>query len=290
MNRPYINRLKHRRQRHRQYQNYLAITFSMIAMLFGLFWLFWILLTTITKGAEGLSWAFFTETTPAPNSQGGGMLNALLGSGLLIVWSTVIGTPLGIFAGIYLAEYGKNTKLATVIRFINDILLSAPSIIIGLFVYGTVVVKMGHFSAFAGVLALALIQIPIVVRTTENMLLLVSNTLREAAYAIGTPKWKLILRITLKASISGILTGILLAIARISGETAPLLFTALSNQFWNTDLLYPIANLPVTIYNFAMTPDANLQTLAWTGVFVITLSILLLNIIARFLFAQKRQD
>ena len=290
MNNPYLHRMKHRRQRLRKYQSYLAITFSIIAMLFGLFWLLWILWTTVTKGAGGLSWAFFSETTPAPNSEGGGMLNAMLGSGLLILWSTLIGTPLGILAGIYLAEYGKRTRLADSIRFINDLLLSAPSIIIGLFIYTMVVVKMGHFSGLAGVLALALIQIPIVVRTTENILLLVPNTLREAAYALGTPKWKMVVFITARASISGILTGVLLAIARISGETAPLLFTALSNQFWSADLMNPIANLPVTIYNFAMTPDENLQTLAWAGVFFITLCILLLNIVARIIFVQKKQD
>ena len=285
-----MNNLIQKRQLYRKYQNYFAITLSMIAMLFGLFWLFWILFTTFTKGAEGLSLVFFTESTPAANSQGGGMANAMLGSLLLVFWATAIGTPLGIFAGICLAEYGKDSKLANLIRFINDILLSAPSIIIGLFIYGVIVIRMGNFSGLAGIFALALIQVPIVVRVTENMLLLVENTMREAAYALGTPKWKMIVRITLKASISGILTGILLAIARISGETAPLLFTVLSNQFWSTDLLTPIASMPVAIYNFAMTPDANLQALAWTGVLVMTMFILLLNIIARILFAQKKQD
>ncbi len=285
-----IEILRQRKQKIRSYKNYIAIALSMLAMSFGLFWLLWILFTTITKGIGGISLAFFTEMTPSPNSEGGGLLNSIVGSGLLILWATLLGTPLGMMAGVYLAEYGKHTRLSSCIRFINDILLSAPSIVIGLFVYTVVVVRMGHFSGMAGIIALALIQIPIVVRTTENMLLLVPDGLREAAFALGTPKWKMIVRITLKASISGILTGVLLAIARISGETAPLLFTVLSNQFWSTDLSNPIANLPVTIYNFAMTPDANLQKLAWAGVFFITLCILMLNIIARVLFKQKKQD
>lgn len=238
----------------------------------------------------GISLQFFTEMTPPPNSQGGGLLNAIVGSGILILWATAIGTPLGIMAGVYLAEYNAAGKLSAVIRFINDILLSAPSIVIGLFVYTVVVVRMGHYSAIAGIIALALIQIPIVIRTTENMLLLVPNTLREAAYALGTPKWKIILRITLKSSISGIMTGILLAVARISGETAPLLFTTLSNQFWSTNLMEPMASLPVTIYNFAMTPDSNLQALAWSGVFFITMAILALNIIVRVFFKSNTRD
>ena len=281
---------KRKRHQSRKRINQLALGLSMLAMSFGLFWLIWILWTTVSKGIGGLSPAFFTQMTPPPNSEGGGLLNAIAGSGLLILGASAVGTPLGILAGIYLAEYSRQSKIASCIRFINDILLSAPSIVIGLFVYTVVVTRMGNFSGIAGILALALIQIPIVVRTTENMLLLVPNALREAAYALGTPKWKMIVRITLKASISGILTGILLAIARISGETAPLLFTALSNQFWNTDLTQPIANLPVTIYHFAMTPDANLQKLAWAGVLFITLCILLLNIIARLSFQQKKQD
>lgn len=282
--------LKQKKQRVRRLKNLFALTLSMSAMAFGLIWLFWILFTTITKGVGGLSIEFFTQSTPPPNSQGGGLLNSIVGSGLLVVWATILGTPLGIMAGIYLAEYGKYARISGFIRYINDVLLSAPSIVIGLFVYTIVVVQMGHFSGFAGIIALALIQIPIVVRTTENMLLLVPNNLREAAYALGTPKWKMIIKITLKASISGIMTGILLAIARIAGETAPLMFTVLSNQFWSTDLNNPIANLPVTIYNFAMTPDANLQKLAWAGVFFITVCILALNILARGLFRQKRQD
>jgi len=279
-----------KKQQRRKMINQFAITLSLAAMAFGLFWLIWILWTTATKGMGGISLQFFTEMTPPPNSEGGGLLNAIVGSGILILWATVIGTPLGILAGVYLAEYNATGKLSAVIRFINDILLSAPSIVIGLFVYTVVVVRMGHYSALAGIIALALIQIPIVIRTTENMLLLVPNTLREAAYALGTPKWKIILRITLKSSISGIMTGILLAVARISGETAPLLFTTLSNQFWSTNVMEPMASLPVTIYNFAMTPDSNLQALAWAGVFFITMAILALNIIVRVFFKSNSKN
>ena len=279
-----------KKQQRRKWVNQFAITLSLTAMAFGLFWLIWILWTTATKGMGGISLQFFTEMTPPPNSEGGGLLNAIVGSGILILWATVIGTPLGILAGVYLAEYNAAGKLSAVIRFINDILLSAPSIVIGLFVYTVVVVRMGHYSAVAGIIALALIQIPIVIRTTENMLLLVPNTLREAAYALGTPKWKIILRITLKSSISGIMTGILLAVARISGETAPLLFTTLSNQFWNTNVMEPMASLPVTIYNFAMTPDSNLQALAWAGVFFITMAILALNIVVRVFFKSNTKN
>lgn len=278
-----------KKQRIRKWINRGAIALSMTAMLFGLFWLFLILFTTVTKGFGGISMEFFTEMTPPANSEGGGLLNAIVGSGILILWATFIGTPMGIFAGIYLVEYNPNGRLTSVIRFINDVLLSSPSIVIGLFVYTVIVVRMGHFSGLAGILALALIQIPIVIRTTENMLLLVPNTLREAAYALGAPKWKIILNITLKASLSGIMTGIMLAIARISGETAPLLFTTLSNQFWTTNVMEPMASLPVTIYNFAMTPDSNLQHLAWAGVFFMTIAILLLNIIARIFFSPKGQ-
>ncbi|MBA1931064.1 phosphate ABC transporter permease PstA, partial [Escherichia coli] len=212
-------------QARRRLKNRIALTLSMATMAFGLFWLIWILMSTITRGIDGMSLALFTEMTPPPNTEGGGLANALAGSGLLILWATVFGTPLGLMAGIYLAEYGRKSWLAEVIRFINDILLSAPSIVVGLFVYTIVVAQMEHFSGWAGVIALALLQVPIVIRTTENMLKLVPDSLREAAYALGTPKWKMIASITLKASVSGIMTGILLAIARIAGETAPLLFT-----------------------------------------------------------------
>lgn len=260
-------------QAKRRMKNRIALALSMATMAFGLFWLIWILMATITRGFDGMSLALFTEMTPPPNTAGGGLANALAGSGLLILWATVFGTPLGILAGIYLAEYGRKSVLAEIIRFINDILLSAPSIVVGLFVYTIVV---------------ALLQVPIVIRTTENMLKLVPDSLREAAYALGTPKWKMISAITLKASVSGIMTGILLAIARIAGETAPLLFTALSNQFWSTDMMQPIANLPVTIFKFAMSPFAEWQQLAWAGVLIITLCVLLLNILARVIFAKKK--
>ncbi|CAI1919206.1 phosphate ABC transporter permease PstA [Serratia marcescens] len=272
----------------RRQKNRLALFLSMATMVFGLFWLIWILIATVTKGFDGMSLALFTEMTPPPNTAGGGLANAIAGSGLLILWATIFGTPLGIMAGIYLAEYGRKSWLAEVIRFINDILLSAPSIVVGLFVYTIVVAKMEHFSGWAGIVALALLQVPIVIRTTENMLKLVPDTLREAAYALGTPKWRMISAITLKASVSGIITGVLLAIARIAGETAPLLFTSLSNQFWSTDLMQPIANLPVTIFKFAMSPFAEWQQLAWAGVLLITLCVLLLNILARVIFAKNK--
>lgn len=272
----------------RSTKNKIALTLSLLTMAFGLFWLVWILFTTVSRGVDGLSWSLFTESTPPPNTAGGGLANALAGSGLLIFWSTFFGTPLGIMAGIYLAEYGRKSPLAEVIRFINDILLSAPSIVVGLFVYTLVVSQMQHFSGWAGVIALALLQVPIVIRTTENMMRLVPDSMREAAYALGTPKWKMISSITLKASVSGIITGVLLAIARIAGETAPLLFTALSNQFWSTDMMQPLANLPVTIFKFAMSPFAEWQSLAWAGVLIITLCVLVLNIVARVIFAKGK--
>lgn len=272
----------------RRNKNRIALFLSTIAMAFGLFWLTWILLTTFSKGIGSLSFTLFTEMTPPPNTPGGGLANAIAGSGLLILWATIIGTPIGILAGTYLAEYGRKSFLANIIRFTNDILLSAPSIVIGLFVYMIIVTRMEKFSGWAGVVALALLQIPIVIRTTENMLKLVPDALREAAYALGTPKWKIISAITLKASISGIVTGVLLAVARIAGETAPLLFTALSNQFWSTDLSNPIANLPVTIFKFAMSPFPEWQQLAWAGVLLITLCVLVLNIIARVIFSKKK--
>ncbi|MEA9390046.1 phosphate ABC transporter permease PstA [Acerihabitans sp. TG2] len=278
---------RRKKQAWRRQKNRLALVLSMATMAFGLFWLCWILLTTVSRGFDGMSLALFTQMTPPPNTAGGGLANALAGSGLMILWATVLGTPLGIMAGIYLAEYGRKSWLAELTRFINDILLSAPSIVIGLFVYTLMVARMEHFSGWAGVISLALLQVPIVIRTTENMMRLVPDTLREAAYALGTPKWKMISAITLKASMSGIITGVLLAVARIAGETAPLLFTSLSNQFWSTDLMQPIANLPVTIFKFAMSPFAEWQQLAWAGVLLITLCVLLLNIIARIIFANK---
>jgi phosphate transport system permease protein len=278
---------KSRLQARRRNVNRLALTLSLAAMGFGLVWLAWILWTTLTLGIGGLSLSLFTEMTPPANTPGGGLANAIAGSFLLVGLATLIGTPLGILAGIYLAEYGKTSPLASTTRFINDILLSAPSIVIGLFVYAIVVARVQHFSGVAGVVALALLQIPIVVRTTENMLNLVPNAMREAAMALGTPKWKMVLSITLKASYAGVITGVLLAIARIAGETAPLLFTALNNQFWSLDLNQPIATLPTVIFKFAMQPDTHLQQLAWAGVFLITLGVLGLNVLARALFTRK---
>jgi phosphate transport system permease protein len=267
--------------------NALALTLSLAAMAFGLFWLLWILFETVRLGIGGLALATFTEMTPPPLAETGGLANAIFGSAVMVGLATVIGTPVGVLAGVYLAEYGQKTWLGSTVRFINDILLSAPSIVVGLFIYAVVVAKMKSFSGFAGVLALALIVIPVVIRTTENMLSLIPNALREAAYALGTPKWKVIMSVTLKSARAGVLTGILLALARISGETAPLLFTALSNQFWTSDLSAPMASLPVTIFKFAMSPYENWQKLAWAGVFIITIGVLLLNILARVLFKNK---
>jgi phosphate transport system permease protein len=280
-------RVRMKLQSRRRGTNALALTMSLAAMAFGLIWLVWILFTTLKLGIGGLSIDLFTQSTPPPNTDGGGLANAIVGSLLLVVIATFIGTPLGILAGVYLAEYGQKRWLASVTRFINDILLSAPSIVVGLFVYALVVAKMGRFSGWAGVIALALLQIPIVIRTTENMLKLVPNALREAAFALGTPKWKMVMSITLKASVGGIVTGVLLAIARIAGETAPLLFTALSNQFFSMNLNQPVANLPVTIYKFAMSPFPQWQSLAWAGVFLITLGVLGLNVLARAIFSKK---
>ena len=270
----------------RKLVNKLMLSLSMAAMAFGVFWLIWILIETFRLGLGGLNLAVFTEMTPPPQADGG-LANAIFGSVTMAGLATLLGTPIGVMAGIYLAEYGQKTWLGAATRFINDILLSAPSIVIGLFIYATVVARIKSFSAFAGVLALALIVIPVVIRQTENMLSLVPNALREAAYALGTPKWKVIGAVTLKASRTGIITGIMLAVARIAGETAPLLFTALSNQFWTSDLRQPMASLPVTIFKFAMSPYDNWQQLAWAGVFLITLGVLALNILARVLFRNK---
>jgi phosphate transport system permease protein len=275
-------------QLRRRIKNWIALGLSLLAMAFGLFWLVWILYTTVTLGVGGLSWDLFTKMTPPPGESGGGLANAIVGSLMMVGSATLLGTPLGILAGIHLAETRKDDKLASIVRFINDILLSAPSIVIGLFVYAILVTRMGHFSAWAGVVALALLQIPIVIRTTENMLKLVPSALREAAYALGTPKWKMVLCITVRASYAGILTGVLLSVARITGETAPLLFTALSNQFWNTDMMKPMANLPVIIYNFALSPFTEWQQLAWAGVFLITMGVLALNVIARALLKSSK--
>ncbi len=267
--------------------NVIALTLSLGAMAFGMFWLAWILFETIRLGIGGIALSVFTEMTPPPQAESGGLANAIAGSLVMVGLATLLGTPIGILCGIYLAEYGKKTRLGYVTGFINDILLSAPSIVIGLFIYALIVAQVRSFSAAAGVLALTLIVIPVDIRTTENMLSLIPNALREAAYALGTPKWKVIYSITLKAARAGVMTGILLALARIAGETAPLLFTALSNQFWTLNLGEPMASLPVTIYKFALSPYENWKDLAWAGVFLITLGVLALNFVARVLFRNK---
>lgn len=269
--------------------NRVALALSLGAMAFGIFWLMWILWTVLDLGIAGLSWDLFTKMTPPPGAkEAGGLANAIAGSLVMVAFATAIGTPIGILAGVYLAEYGRHSTLGSVTRFINDVLLSAPSIVIGLFIYAIYVAQVGGFSGFAGALALALIVIPVVVRTTEDMLLLVPNSLREAVYALGARKWEVIMKVTVRASKAGIVTGILLSIARISGETAPLLFTSLSNQFWSLDLSEPMANLPVTIFKFAMSPFTDWQNLAWAGVFLITLGVLAINVAARALFHEKR--
>jgi phosphate transport system permease protein len=276
-----------RLHRRRKLVNQVALTLSLGAMAFGLFWLAWILVETVRLGLGGLSFAVFTQMTPAPQAETGGLANAIAGSLMMVVLATAVGTPIGVMAGVYLAEYGQGKWLGRVTQFINDILLSAPSIVIGLFVYTVVVARFRSFSAIAGILALALIVIPVVIRTTSDMLVLIPNALREAAYALGTPKWKVISSVTLKAAQVGVITGVLLALARIAGETAPLLFTALSNQFWTLDLREPMASLPVTIFKFAMSPYENWRELAWAGVFIITLGVLGLNILTRVLFRKK---
>lgn len=270
----------------RKLLNKIVLALSLSAMAFGLFWLAWILFETLVLGISGLSLAVFTQSTPPPNDIGG-LANAIYGSFVMVSLATLVGTPIGIMAGVYLAEYGIKSKLASVTRFVNDILLSAPSIVIGLFVYAVIVAQVKSFSAAAGIVALALIVIPVVIRTTENMLALIPSGMREAAYALGTPKYKVIMSITLKAARAGVVTGILLAVARIAGETAPLLFTALSNQFWTNDIREPMASLPVTIFKFAMSPYENWQKLAWAGVLIITTAVLALNILARVLTRQK---
>jgi phosphate transport system permease protein len=264
--------------------NYLVVALSLGATAFGLLFLALVLGTLLANGVGALSPTLFTQATPPPGSTGG-LMNAIFGSLAMTAVATFVGTPTGILAGTFLAEYAHNSRLGEAVRFINDLLLSAPSIIIGLFVYAILVVPMGHFSAWAGSVALAIIMIPVIVRTTEDMLNLVPNTLREAAAALGAPKWKIVVTVTYRSAVQGMLTGVLLAVARISGETAPLLFTALNNQFWSTDLNAPMANLPVVIFQFAMSPYADWQSLAWAGALLITAAILVLNIGAR-LFAS----
>lgn len=272
--------------RRRRRRNAVMLTLSSATVVFGLFWLAWILVVLMMEGADSLRPALFSESTPPPGAAGG-LANAIVGSLLMVGFGTVIGTPVGIFAGTYLAEYGKTNALARVTRFINDVLLSAPSIVIGLFIYAVYVAQVKHFSGWAGALALAIIVIPVVVRTTDDMLRLVPNSLREAAVALGCPQWKMITAICYRAARAGIGTGVLLAIARISGETAPLLFTALNNQFFSTDMNRPMANLPVVIFQFAMSPYEEWHRLAWGGAALITLSVLGLNILARALLARK---
>ncbi len=273
----------------RKRANRIGLTLSMGAMSLGMVFLLWILSVLVFKGLSAIDLNLFTHSTPAPGSEGGGLANAIVGSLMLVGSCTLISTPIGVFAGLYLSEYGDRSRVAAVTRFVTDIMLSAPSIVIGLFVYAFVVAQVRHFSGWAGTIALALIAIPVVVRTTENMLRLVPGSLREAAYALGTPKWKVAFMITLRAAQSGVMTGILLALARVSGETAPLLFTALNNQFFSTNMNAPMANLPVVIFQFAMSPYDNWVELAWGGALLITFAVLGLNILARVVFREKVQ-
>jgi len=269
--------------------NAFNLSVSVMATIFGLFWLVWLLWTLFENGLHWLRLDVFTKMTPPPGNAGG-LWNAIVGSVILTGVATLIGTPLGVLAGTFLAEFGRYSKVASIVRFVNDVLLSAPSIIIGVFVYEMVVVTTGHFSGWAGSLALALIMIPVVVRTTEDMMRLVPDTLREAAAALGAPRWKVISTVVYRASITGILTGVLLAVARISGETAPLLFTALNNQFWSTNMNSPMPNLPVVIFQFAMSPYEDWHHLAWAGALLITLSVLLMNIVARTVLRPRRRE
>ena len=273
------------RYRRRLLVNRFNLAMSLATMAVGMLFLLWILATLFSNGFAALSPTLFTQMTPPPGSAGG-LLNAIYGSALIVLTATLVSTPIGILAGIYLAEYGRSGAFAEATRFVNDILLAAPSIVLGLFVYTVYVLQVGHFSGWSGSVALALIAIPVVVRTTENMLRLVPSSLREAAVALGAPMWKVILMVTLKAVRGGVITGVLLAVARMSGETAPLLFTALNNQFWSTDMNAPMANLPVVIFQFAMSPFDDWKTLAWAGALLITLTVLVLNILARTVFRQ----
>jgi phosphate transport system permease protein len=273
--------------RRRVRTNWIGLTLSMAAMAIGLFVLLWILFVLFKNGLSALDWNMFTQSTPAPGSEGGGLANAIVGSLMIVGLATFLSTPIGILAGIYLAEYGDRSKIAQVTRFVTDIMLSAPSIVLGLFVYALIVAQTKQFSGWAGTVALSLIAIPVVLRTTENMLRLVPGSLREAAFALGAPQWKVTTMVTLRAAKSGVVTGVLLAVARISGETAPLLFTALNNQFFSTDMSKPMANLPVVIFQFAMSPYDNWVRLAWGGALLITLTVLALNIVARVYFRDK---
>jgi phosphate transport system permease protein len=271
----------------RKRSNWIGLALSMLSMTLGMIFLLWILSILFYKGFSAIDWNMFTQSTPAPGSDGGGLANAIVGSLLIVASCTLISTPIGVMAGIYLSEYGANSKIAAVTRFVNDIMLSAPSIVIGLFVYAIYVAQVKHFSGWAGTIALSLIAIPVVVRTTENMLHLVPISLREAAYALGAPRWKVAFSVTLTAAKAGVITGVLLALARVSGETAPLLFTALNNQFFSTNMNAPMANLPVVIFQFAMSPYDNWVDLAWGAALLITLVVLGLNILTRVVFREK---
>jgi phosphate transport system permease protein len=273
----------------RRRTNAIGLSLSMFAMGLGLFVLLWILGVLFVNGFAALDWNMFTQSTPAPGSEGGGLANAIVGSLLLVGLATLFSTPIGVLAGVYLAEYGDRSKIAEITRFVTDIMLSAPSIVLGLFVYAIIVAQTKQFSGWAGTVALSLIAIPVVLRTTENMLRLVPGSLREAAYALGAPQWKVATMVTLRAAKSGVVTGLLLAVARISGETAPLLFTALNNQFFSMDMSKPMANLPVVIFQFAMSPYDNWIRLAWGGALLITLAVLALNIVARVYFREKKK-
>lgn len=284
-----MNAVALKRYNRRKRSHKIAMVLSVGSAGLGLFALVWILATLVVKGFGGLNLSVFTEMTPPPGSDGG-LLNPIFGSIVQTLVATLIGTPIGMLAGTFMAEYGRNTKLTTVVRFINDVLLSAPSIVVGLFVYEMMVRPMGHFSAWAGAVALAILVLPVVVRTTEDMLLLVPDSLREAASALGAPRWLVIQQICYRAARAGLITGILLAVARISGETAPLLFTSLNNQFWSTDMNAPMANLPVVIFQFAQSPYEDWQRLAWVGALIITLAVLSLNIAARALSSQRASD
>lgn len=271
----------------RRLKNVMALSLALAATVFGLFWLIWILWTALINGIEAMKPALFTEMTPPPGSDGG-LLNAFFGSAIMSLLAILIGTPIGVAAGTYLAEYARKTMIGETIRFVNDILLSAPSIVLGLFIYTVVVARIGHFSGLAGALALALIVIPVVVRTTDEMLKLVPSAMREAALSLGVPQWKMTLQVLYRAALPGILTGILLALARISGETAPLLFTALNNQYWSNDLTQPLASVPVVIFQFAMSPYDSWHSLAWAGAFMVTIFVLLLSLFSRAVLLRKR--
>ena len=276
------------RYRIRAVKNLVAQGLAVLAALFGIFWLVWIMWTTLRMGVSSLNLALFTEMTPPPGAEGGGMLNAFFGSALMSLLGIALGAPIGVLAGTYLAEYSSKSWLGETVRFVNDILLSAPSIVLGLFVYTMVVAQMGHFSALAGAIALAFIVLPVVVRTTDEMLRLVPSQMREAALSLGVPQWKVTLQVLYRSALPGIVTGILLALARISGETAPLLFSALNNQYWTTNVLSPMANVPVVIFQYAMSPFENWHSLAWAGAFILTLFVLLTSLVARAIVLRNR--